>query len=67
MPSVPYKWNDTCVDIMLENMFEDPIVKEKNITGFFKGIEVEGLSSGNINRLINAGYDNVFKIININI
>jgi NAD-dependent DNA ligase len=65
MPSVPYKWNDTCVDIMLENILEDPIVKEKNITGFFKGIEVEGLSSGNINRLINAGYDTVFKIINM--
>jgi NAD-dependent DNA ligase len=63
MPLVPYKWNDTCVDIMLENISEDSIVKEKNITGFFKGIEVEGLSSGNIIRLINAGYDNVFKII----
>jgi NAD-dependent DNA ligase len=63
MPLVPYKWNDTCVDIMLENVSEDSIVKEKNITGFFKGIEVDGLSSGNITRLIKAGYDNVFKII----
>jgi NAD-dependent DNA ligase len=63
MPLVPYKWNDTCVDIMLENISEDSIVKEKNITGFFKGIEVEGLSSGNIIRLIKSGYDNVFKII----
>jgi NAD-dependent DNA ligase len=63
MPLVPYKWNDTCVDIMLENISEDSIVKEKNITGFFKGIQVEGLSSGNIIRLINAGYDDVFKII----
>jgi NAD-dependent DNA ligase len=63
MPSVPYKWNDTCVDIMLENAFEDPIVKEKNITGFFRGIGVEGLSSGNINRIIKAGYNNVYEII----
>jgi DNA ligase (NAD+) len=63
MPLVPYKWNDTCVDIMLENISEDSIVKEKNITGFFKGIEVEGLSSGNIIRLIKSGYDDVFKII----
>ena len=63
MPLVPYKWNDTCVDIVVENISEDSIVKEKNITGFFKGIEVEGLSSGNIIRLINAGYDDVFKII----
>jgi NAD-dependent DNA ligase len=63
MPSVPYKWNNTNVDIMLENLLEDPTVKEKNITGFFKGIGVDGLSSGNINRIIEAGYDTVSKII----
>ena len=63
MPSVPFKWNDTHVDIMLENVAEDPTVKEKNITGFFRGIEVEGLSSGNISRLISAGYDTVPQII----
>jgi NAD-dependent DNA ligase len=63
MPSVPYKWNDTHVDIMLENAFEDPTVIEKNITGFFRGIGVEGLSSGNVSRIIKAGYDTVPKII----
>jgi NAD-dependent DNA ligase len=65
MPSVPFKWNDTNVDIMLENVSEDPTVKEKNITGFFRGIGVEGLSSGNIARLIKAGYDTVPEIINM--
>jgi NAD-dependent DNA ligase/DNA polymerase/3'-5' exonuclease PolX len=63
MPSVPYKWNETHVDIMLENASEDPIVKEKNITGFFKGIGVEGLSSGNISRLIKCGFSTVPQII----
>jgi NAD-dependent DNA ligase len=63
MPNVPYKWNDTHVDIMLENISEDPTVKEKNITGFFRGIGVEGLSSGNIARLIKSGYDTVPEII----
>ena len=63
MPSVPFKWNDTHVDIMLENASEDATVKEKNITGFFRGIGVEGLSSGNISRLINAGITNVADII----
>ena len=48
---------------MLENALEDPTVKEKNITGFFKGLGVEGLSSGNIARIIKAGYDTVPKII----
>jgi NAD-dependent DNA ligase len=50
---------------MLENANEDPTVKEKNITGFFRGIGVEGLSSGNISRLISAGYDTVPKIISM--
>ena len=63
MPNVPFKWNDTHVDIMLENASDDPTVKEKNITGFFRGIGVEGLSSGNISRLINAGFDSVPSII----
>ena len=63
MPSVPYKWNDTHIDIMLENASEDPTVKEKNITGFFRGIGVEGLSSGNITRLIKAGFSTVPEII----
>jgi len=65
MPDVPYKWNETHVDIMLENVEDDPDVKEKNITGFFKGIGVEGLSSGNVARLVNAGYDSVPDIIHM--
>jgi NAD-dependent DNA ligase len=67
MPSVPFKWNDTHVDIMLENIDSDETVREKNITGFFKGIEVEGLSSGNIARIINTGFDTVPKIIDMSI
>jgi NAD-dependent DNA ligase len=65
MPSVPFKWNDTHVDIMLENASEDPTVIEKNITGFFRGIGVEGLSSGNISRLIKAGFSTVPEIIHM--
>jgi NAD-dependent DNA ligase/predicted nucleotidyltransferase len=63
MPNVPYQWNDTHVDIMLENIDSDETVREKNITGFFRGIGVEGLSSGNVARIVQAGYDTVPKII----
>jgi NAD-dependent DNA ligase len=63
MPSVPYIWNATHVDVMLENASEDSTVKEKNITGFFKGIEVDGLGAGNVVKIIGAGYDTVGKII----
>ena len=67
MPSIPYKWNDTHVDVLLEDIESDETVKEKVITGFFKGIGVEGLSSGNIARIIDAGFDSVPKIINMTI
>jgi NAD-dependent DNA ligase len=46
-------------------MEQDETVREKNITCFFKGIEVEGLGSGNISRIIEAGFDTVPKIINM--
>jgi NAD-dependent DNA ligase len=67
MPSVPYKWNDTHIDVLLENIDTDKTVKEKNITGFFRGIGVEGLSSGNIARIVQSGYDTVPKIIKMTV
>jgi NAD-dependent DNA ligase len=63
MPYVSYKWNDTHIDIMLEDLDSDDTVKEKVITLFFKGIGVDGLGSGNIARIIEAGYDTIPKII----
>ena len=65
MPDVPYKWNDTNVDVMLLNINDDPTVIEKNITGFFKGIGTDGLGGGNIARIIETGYDTVPKIIHM--
>lgn len=67
MPHVPYKWNDTHVDIMLEDLETDETVREKLITNFFKTIGVEGLSGGNISRIIQAGYDTIPKIIKMSI
>ena len=63
MPSIPYKWNDTHIDIILENIETNETVREKVITGFFKGIGVDGLSSGNMARIIQAGYDTIAKIL----
>lgn len=67
MPSVPYKWNATHVDVMLEDMGSNETVLEKNITGFFRGIGVDGLSSGNVARIIAAGYNSVPKIIHMSV
>lgn len=67
MPDVPYKWNDTQVDLILENIETDETVREKVLTGFFKGIGVEGLSSGNITRIMQTGYNTIPKIIKMGI
>jgi NAD-dependent DNA ligase len=67
MPSVSYEWNDTHIDVKLEDIESDETVKEKNITWFFKGIGVEGLSSGNVSRIIHAGYNSVSQIIKMTI
>jgi DNA ligase (NAD+) len=65
MPNVEYKWNETNVDILLQDTTQDETVKEKVITGFFKGIGVEGLSIGNVRRIISAGFDTVPKILSM--
>jgi NAD-dependent DNA ligase len=63
MPDVPYDWTESHVDVLLKNKNDDPTVREKNITGFFTEIGVEGLSSGNVRRIIAAGFDTVPKIV----
>jgi len=65
MPVDAYRWNDTHVDIIMEDSENNLTVKEKNITGFFRGIEVDGLKSGNVSRIINAGFDTIPKIIHL--
>jgi len=67
MPHVPFKWNETHIDIMLEDLETDETVREKLITNFFRTIGVEGLSGGNVARIIDAGYDTIPKIIKMTI
>jgi DNA ligase (NAD+) len=64
-PNMDYLWNETRVDIMLVDKTSDETVLIKNISGFFVGIGVDGLSSGNIKRIIDAGFDSIPKIINM--
>ncbi len=63
MPLQPYDWNETHVDIMLQNKADDLTVKEKNLTYFFTNLEVEGLGAGNAKKIIAAGFDTVPKIL----
>ena len=61
--AMPYEWNATHVDVVLKNVGENDTVKEKNIVGFFSDLEVEGLATGNVRRIMAAGFDTVPKIL----
>jgi NAD-dependent DNA ligase len=63
MPTVPYKWTDTFVDVVLEDPTNDITVLEKNITNFFVSLEVDGLSTGNIRRMMAAGFQTIPSIL----
>ena len=63
MPDVPWKWNATRVDAVLENAEDSAEVREKNIEFFFKKIKTESLGPGNVRKIIAAGFDSVPKIL----
>ena len=63
MPLIPYIWNKTHVDILLENPEEDVGVQEKNVTLFFTTLEVDGLAKGTVHKLFKAGKTSVADIL----
>lgn len=63
MPIEDYHWNDTNVDIILNNIDNNIEVKEKQITLFFSTLKVDGLSTGNVKRIMNVGYTTIPNIL----
>ena len=63
MPKVPWKWNETKVDAVLESMENNSVVLQKNIEFFFKKLDIKGIGPGNVKKMIHAGFDTVPKII----
>lgn len=63
MPNVAYNWNDTHVDILLQDISSDRTVQEKNITMFFTELEVDGLKAGNVKKIMDAGYTTIPQIL----
>lgn len=63
MPLEDYHWNETNVDVIINNIDDNDDVKEKLITLFFSTLKVDGLSTGNVKRIINAGYKSIPSIL----
>ena len=63
MPECDWVWNETEVDAIMSDHKSSVIVKQKQITRFFTKLEVEGLSSGRIAKLMESGFDTIQKIL----
>lgn len=64
MPDIPYKWNDTKVDIILSDIHTQSLsVSIKRLTNLFKELGVMYLSEGIVTKLVENGYDDIVKIL----
>jgi DNA ligase (NAD+) len=63
MPTEAYTWNDTHVDILIDDIESNKTVQEKNLVVFFTEIDVDGLKAGNIKKLMDLGFDTIPKIL----
>ena len=63
MPDVPWKWNETHVDAVLEDKSQDETVVIKTITLFFKHLDTAGMGPGNVTKLVVAGFNSLPKIL----
>lgn len=62
-----WKWNSSNIHAVLENMDDNVGVRLKRLIHFFETVEVDGFGPGNIERLYNAGYDNISKILKLTV
>ena len=61
MPTIPYTWNETGVDIQT-NAYEDEMVV-KRIASFFAEVGIKHVGEKNVQKMYESGYDTLLKII----
>jgi len=59
MPDVPYTWNKTHKEIIVESPDTDPLVKKRNIIHFFEKLNIPGMKEKTIEKILthNPGAD----------
>ncbi len=65
MPKEKYTWSESNIDIILEDMKENPEVTKKIILRFLKKLNIESVSEGMINKFFDEGIDTLKKVLTI--
>jgi DNA ligase (NAD+) len=63
MPEIPYKWNDTGVDIFTEEYGSEMCIKL--ISNFFSKLGIKFLGEENVRKIHSVGYDTILKILSL--
>jgi len=63
--SIKWHWNDTNVDAIVDNIEDNEDVNTKRIVSFFEVMKIAGVGEGVVNKLVNAGYDEVKTILQL--
>ncbi len=63
LPKGSWVWNETKVDIRMENFESSSQVLIKNIHYFFSKLDTKGLGEKNVEKMVEAGLDTIPKIL----
>lgn len=66
MPTIPYKWNNTQVNIILQDENDEngkQIVAIKLITNFFAKLGIKYLGEGIVTKIVENGYDTIASVL----
>jgi len=68
MPDIDYFWNNTGVDIIASNISSktSDVIAVKLLSHFFKTLKIKYIGEGIITKLVDNGYDTVYKILTAN-
>lgn len=64
-PAIPYEWVEGGIDIRPRDLADAPEMLNKVLLHFFDTLDVDGLKSGTIDKLIAAGFNSVNLILSL--
>jgi NAD-dependent DNA ligase len=62
---IKWHWNETQVDAYVDDAEDRDDVRIKRIISFFETMKIAGVGEGNVNKLVNAGYDDLKTILEL--
>ena len=63
--NIKWHWNETQVDAIIDNKEDNEDVRVKRIISFFDVMKIVGVGEGVVNKLVNAGYNEVKMILQL--